>query len=104
MKVENIVSYEVTIAIDTHNTVLKPMLTANVDIVTKQLENVLTIPLETLRVENGDDVVEVLIDEVPTTRKVRVAFRTETQAVITQGIQEHDKVLIPSFEPEKSPH
>jgi len=80
------------------------MLTANVDIVTKQLENVLTIPLETLRVENGDDVVEVLIDEVPKIRKVRVAFRTDTQAVITQGIQEHDKVIIPSFEAEKSPH
>lgn len=104
VKTDNIVSYEVTIAIDTQNKVLKPMLTANVDIVTKQLENVLTIPLETLRVENGDDVVEVLIDEVPTIRKVRVAFRTDTQAVITQGIQEHDKVIIPSFEAEKSPH
>ena len=104
VKTENIVSYEVTIAIDTQNKVLKPMLTANVDIVTKQLENVLTIPLETLRVENGDDVVEVLIDEVPKIRKVRVAFRTDTQAVITQGIQEHDKVIIPSFEAEKSPH
>ena len=104
VKTENIVSYEVTIAIDTPNKVLKPMLTANVDIVTKQLENVLTIPLEALRVENGDDVVEVLIDEVPKTRKVRVAFRTDTQAVITQGIQEHDKVIIPSFEAERPPH
>ncbi len=104
VKTENIVSYEVTIAIDTQNKVLKPMLTANVDIVTKQLENVLTIPLETLRVENGDDVVEVLIDDVPKIRRVRVAFRTDTQAVITQGIQEHDKVIIPSFEAEKSPH
>ena len=104
VKTENIVSYEVTISIDTQNKVLKPMLTANVDIVTKQLENVLTIPLETLRVENGDDVVEVLIDEVPKIRKVRVAFRTDTHAVITQGIQEHDKVIIPSYEAEKSPH
>jgi HlyD family secretion protein len=104
VKTENIVSYEVTIAIDAQNKALKPMLTANVDIVTKQLENVLTIPLETLRVENGDDVVEVLIDEVPKIRKVRVAFRTDTQAVITKGIQEHDKVIIPSFEAEKPPH
>jgi len=104
VKTENIVSYEVTIAIDTPNNVLKPMLTANVDIVTKQLENVLTIPLEALRVENGDDVVEVLVDEIPKTRKVRVAFRTDTQAVITQGIQEHDKVIIPSFEAERPPH
>ena len=65
VKTENIVTYEVTIAIDTPHKVLKPMLTANIDIVTKQLEDVLTIPLEALRVENGDDVVEVLIDKSP---------------------------------------
>jgi HlyD family secretion protein len=104
VKTENIVTYEVTIAIDTPHKVLKPMLTANIDIVTKQLEDVLTIPLEALRVENGDDVVEVLIDKSPQIRKVRVAFRTNSQAVITRGIQEHDQVIIPSYEAEKSPH
>jgi HlyD family secretion protein len=104
VKTENIVTYEVTIAIDTPHKVLKPMLTANIDIVTKQLEGVLTIPLEALRVENGNDVVEVLIDKSPQIRKVRVALRTDTQAVITQGIQEHDQVIIPSYEAEKSPH
>jgi len=104
VKTENIVTYEVTIAIDTPHKVLKPMLTANIDIVTKQLEDVLTIPLEALRVENGDDVVEVLIDESPQIRKVRVAFRTDTQAVITQGIQEHDQVIIPSFKADEPPH
>ncbi|MDH3771240.1 MAG: efflux RND transporter periplasmic adaptor subunit [Nitrospirota bacterium] len=103
VRTENIVTYEVTIAIDTPHKVLKPMLTANVDIVTKQLEDVLTIPLEALRVENGDDVVEVLIDGAPKTRKVRVAFRTDTQAVITQGIQEHDQLIIPSFKADE-PH
>ena len=104
VKTENIVTYEVTIAIDTPHKVLKPMLTANIDIVTKQLEGVLTIPLEALRVENGNDVVEVLIDKSPQIRKVRVAFRTNSQAVITRGIQEHDQVIIPSYEAEKSPH
>jgi HlyD family secretion protein len=104
VKTENIVTYEVTIAIDTPHKILKPMLTANIDIVTNQLENVLTIPLEALRVENGDDVVEVLIDESPQVRKVRVALRTETQAVITRGIQEHDQVIIPSFKADEAPH
>ena len=103
VKTENIVTYEVIIAIDTPHKVLKPMLTANIDIVTKQLEDVLTIPLEALRVENGDDVVEVLIDEAPKTRRVRVAFRTDTQAVITHGIQEHDQLIIPSFKADE-PH
>jgi HlyD family secretion protein len=99
VKEENIVTYDVTIAIEKPNKALKPMLTANVDIVTKRLDDVLTIPLEVLQVENGDDVVEVLTNGTPKSQKVRVAFRTDTQAVITKGLKEHDQVVIPTFKP-----
>ncbi len=97
LKENNLVTYEVSIDIENSHPALKPMLTANIDIETKRLEDVLTIPLEVLLVKNGDDVVEVLTDGQPRTQKVRVALRTDTQAVITQGLQEHDQVLIPSF-------
>ncbi|MDH5426981.1 MAG: efflux RND transporter periplasmic adaptor subunit [Nitrospirota bacterium] len=99
VKEENIVTYDVTIAITEPNQTLKPMLTANVDIVTKRLEDVLMIPLEVLQVKNGDDVVEVLTNGTPKSQKVRVAFRTDTQAVITKGLKEHDQVVIPTFKP-----
>jgi HlyD family secretion protein len=99
VKEENIVTYDVTIAITEPNKALKPMLTANVDIVTKRLDDVLTIPLEVLQVKNGDDVVEVLTNGTPKSQKVRVAFRTDTQAVITKGLKEHDQVVIPTFKP-----
>ena len=94
-----IVTYDVTIAIDDSSKALKPMLTANVDIMTKQLDDVLTIPLEVLQVKNGDDVVEVLTNGTRKQQKVRVAFRTDTQAVITKGLHEHDHVVIPLFTP-----
>ena len=99
VKEANIVTYDVTIAITNSNSSLKPMLTANVDIVTKRLDDVLTIPLEVLQVKNGDDVVEVLTNGFSKSQKVRVAFRTDTQAVITKGLQEHDQVVIPTFKP-----
>jgi HlyD family secretion protein len=99
VKEENIVTYDVTIAITEPNKALKPMLTANVDIVTKRLDDVLTIPLEVLQVKNGDDVVEVLTNGTQKSQKVRVAFRTDTQAVITKGLNEHDQVVIPTFTP-----
>jgi len=99
VKAENIVTYDVTIAIVGSNPALKPMLTANVDIVTKKLDDVLTIPLDVLQVKNGDDIVEVLTNGAAKSQKVRVAFRTETQAVITKGLQEHDQVVIPTFKP-----
>lgn len=99
VKTENIVTYDVTIAITEPNEALKPMLTANVDIVTKRLDDVLMIPLEVLQVKKGEDVVDVLINGTPKRQKVRVAFRTATQAVITKGLKEHDQVVIPTFKP-----
>ena len=97
VKEENIVTYDVTIAIVDSDSALKPMLTANVDIVTKQLDDVLTIPLEVLQVKHGDDVVEILANGTRKNQKVRVAFRTDTQAVITKGLQEHDQVVVPVY-------
>ena len=97
VKKDNIVTYEVTIAIDNPSPDLRPMLTANIDIVTETLDDVLTIPLETLQAERGDDIVDVMTDNGPTKRKVRVAFRTESKAVIAEGLSEGEKVVIPSF-------
>jgi len=102
VKENNLVTYEVSIDIENSHPALKPMLTANIDIETNRLEDVLTIPLEVLRVENGDDVVEVMSEGQPQTRKVRVAFRTDTQAIITKGLHEHDQVVIPSFKKEEA--
>lgn len=99
IKEDNIVTYDVTIAIQDSNRALKPMLTANVDIVTQRLEDVLTVPLEVLKVKNGDDVVDVFSQGKTQTRKVRVAFRTDTEAVITKGLREHDQVVIPEYSP-----
>ena len=103
VKEENIVTYEVAISIENTNPALKPMLTANIDIATQTLEDVLTIPLEVLRVEHGDDMVDVLVDGQPQPRKVRVAIRTDTQAVVTKGLEEHDRVVLPTYK-KPSPH
>ncbi len=99
VKEENIVTYDVTIAIADSSPALKPMLTANVDIVTKRLDDVIIIPLEVLQVKDGDDIVQVFTNGISKSQKVRVAFRTDTQAVITKGLQEHDQVVIPTFKP-----
>ncbi|MGB0909504.1 MAG: efflux RND transporter periplasmic adaptor subunit [Nitrospirales bacterium] len=97
VKTDNIVTYDVTIAIEKPTPDLRPMLTANIDIVTETLNDVLTIPLETLQAKGGDDIVEIMTNGTPTKRKVHVAFRTETQAVIGEGLSEGDQIVIPSF-------
>ncbi|GJL53402.1 MAG: hemolysin D [Nitrospirales bacterium] len=95
---ENIVTYEVTIAIENPTPDLRPMLTANVDIVTESLDDVLTVPLEALQAERGDDIVEVMVNGTPAPRKVQVAFRTESHAVITDGLVEGDNVVMPTID------
>jgi len=100
-KEESIVTYEVTIEIDNTDLSLRPMMTANVDILTEDLTDVIAVPLEILQSEQGDDVVYVQEGDDQVRRKVRVAFRTPTQAVITQGLEEGDRLVVPSFK--KSP-
>lgn len=96
-KVDNIVTYQVTIEIDNKDRTLRPLMTANVDILTNVLENVIAIPLEALRTEKGDDIVYVMANGGRLLRKVRVGLRTASQAVIVHGLQEGETVIIPSL-------
>ena len=101
-KEESIVTYEVTIQIENKDLSLRPMMTANVDILTEDLPDVIAVPLETLQSEQGDDVVYVQEGEKQVRRKVRVAFRTPTQAVITEGLEAGDRLVMPSFKKARS--
>ncbi|MBI4400912.1 MAG: efflux RND transporter periplasmic adaptor subunit [Nitrospirae bacterium] len=96
-KVNGIVTYQVRIEIDNKDQTLRPLMTANVDILTDVLKDVITIPLEALRTEHGDDMVYVMVNGGRLARKVRVGLRTESLAVIVHGLQEGDTVVIPSF-------
>lgn len=96
-KTDSIVTYEVMIEIENKEQQLRPLMTANVDILTNKLSDVITLPLEALRSENGDDIVYVMVDGGRQPRKVRVGLRTESQAVIMHGLQEGETVVIPSF-------
>jgi len=101
-KKESIVTYEVTIQIENKDLSLRPMMTANVDILTEDLPDVIAVPLEILQSEQGDDVVYVQEGEKQVRRKVRVAFRTPTQAVITEGLEAGDRLVMPSFKKARS--
>lgn len=96
-KTDSIVTYEVKIQMENEEQQLRPLMTANVDILTDVLSDVIALPLEALRSNNGDDIVYVIVDGGRQPRKVRVGLRTESQAVIVHGLQEGETVVIPSF-------
>jgi HlyD family secretion protein len=95
-KENNLITYLVTISVDNSENLLRPMMTANVDIVTEALQDVLHLPLEAVRLENGEDVVDLLSTGIRVRRKVRIGLRTESEAVIAHGLQEGDQVILPS--------
>ena len=96
-KTDSIVTYEVKLELENKEQQLRPLMTANVDILTNILPDVIALPLEALRLENGDDMVYVMSNGGRVPRKVRVGLRTESQAVIVHGLQEGETVVIPSF-------
>lgn len=96
-KTDSIVTYEVKIQMENREQQLRPLMTANVDILTDVLSDVIALPLEALRSDNGDDIVYVIVNGGRQPRKVRVGLRTESHAVIVHGLQEGETVVIPSF-------
>jgi HlyD family secretion protein len=96
-KVNGIVYYRVKMEMDNKDSALRPLMTANVDILTNVLTDVIAIPLEALRTEHGDDMVYVMANGGRLPRKVRVGLRTESQAVIVHGLREGETVVIPSL-------
>jgi HlyD family secretion protein len=95
-KADNVITYEVTIEIMNPDQRLMPSMTANVDIITAIEKNVLTLPLIALTKSNGSDA--VLLPGTTAEKKyqrVEVGLKNETVFVITKGLSEGDKVLLP---------
>ena len=95
-KVNNIVTYEVTIELMNSDQRLMPSMTANIDILTRVEKDVLTLPLNALEKAEGK---ERVLYRSPTGerqfRAVEVGAKNETMAVIRDGLQEGDLVVIP---------
>ena len=92
---DNVVTYEVIIGFKDPDQQVKPLMTANVDIITGIYEDVLYLPVEALAQEQGQDVVYVEKGDVRQVQPVRVLTRTETVAVISEGVNEDDRVVLP---------
>lgn len=95
-KADNVITYEVTIEIMNPDQRLMPSMTANVDIITAIEKNVLTLPLIALTKLEGSDA--VLLPGTTAEKKyqrVEVGLKNETVFVITQGLSEGDRVLLP---------
>ena len=78
--------------------ILKPMMTANVDIISKELKNVLYLPREAVRIENNKKFAAILVNETPKEIPVTTGVRNPIHIQILAGLEEGQNVLTGDWE------
>lgn len=95
-KNNNIVTYEVTIEMDNSDQRLKPSMTANIDIITEVAKDVLYLPLIALNQTGGKATVILRLPSGENQlRPITLGLKNETVAVIAEGLQEGNQVVLP---------
>jgi HlyD family secretion protein len=95
----NIVTFLTTIEVEDPNDQMKPAMTANIDIISSELKNVLYVPVEVVSREGSNDVVYMNENGKRVPKKIKITARTESYVVIKEGLAEGDLVLRPRREP-----
>jgi len=99
--VQGVVSFTVTVELTDADEQVKPGMTAAVSIVVDEVQNVLLVPNRAVRLVDGDRVVYVLKDNVPTPITITLGTSSDTMSVLTSGdINEGDLIILnpPSFQ------
>lgn len=98
--VQGVVSFTVTIELTDADELVKPGMTAAVNVVVEEVNDVLLIPNRAVRLADGNRVVYLLVDGVPVQVKVRLGSSSDTMsALIEGGIEAGDLIILnpPSF-------
>jgi HlyD family secretion protein len=93
----NVVTFEVKIEVTSdEKTLLKPEMTANVDIISARKRDALVVPLEAVSIKDGKHFVTLLKTDGVTTesKEVQVGISDDLRIEITDGISEGDTVVL----------
>jgi HlyD family secretion protein len=93
-----VTDYYVTIGLEGRDDIRISM-TANADIIVSSLKDIIYIPLEALKEEDGESYVEVMEDgkEEPVKRSVTIGSSNSSYVQILEGIEEGEKVVVPEL-------
>jgi len=92
---QDVVDFIVTVEMTDADEPVKPGMTAAVNIAVSQLEGVLLIPNRAVRVKDGNRVVYILKDGLPTPVEVTLGASSETNSQVLEGdLQEGDLVVL----------
>jgi HlyD family secretion protein len=89
--------YTVVLSVPNNNNMLKYGMTATAEIIIKNKENVLLLPIEALQSSQGKRYVSLKKADgtVELKHEIKIGIRSKTQVEITSGLKEGDKVVVP---------
>ncbi len=100
---QNVVTYDVVIAIDNREGLLRPDMTTNTTITVAKREKVLAIPNQAVRREDGGRVVFVQEGDRLVRRPVKTGWKDKTYTEILSGLKEGERVVVGEVENGKAP-
>ena len=100
---QNVVDYDVVIAIDNREGLLRPDMTTNTTITVARREKVLAIPNQAVRREDGDRVVFVQEGDRLVRRSVKTGWKDKAYTEVLSGLKEGERVAVGEIENGKAP-
>lgn len=98
--IEGVPTYKTTFNFTENNDKIKSGMTANIDVLTGQKENVLAVPYRAIIAKNNEKIVRVMNGKTIEERKVTLGLRGSDGLVeITSGLREGEKII--TFEKKK---
>ena len=92
---EGVVNFTVTVELTDADSLVKPGMTAGVNIVVQELQDVLLVPNRAVRLVDGERVVYVLENGQPVKKEVRLGSSSDTQSIVAGGdITEGDLIIL----------
>jgi len=95
---QNVVTYDVVIAIDNREGLLRPDMTTNTTITVANREKVLAIPNQAARREDGDRVVFVQEGDRLVRRPVKTGWKDKNYTEVLSGLKEGERVVVGEVE------
>jgi HlyD family secretion protein len=92
---EGVVNFTVTVELTDADSKVKPGMTAGVNIVVQELQDVLLVPNRAVRLVDGERIVYVLENGQPVTKQIRLGSSSDTMSIVASGdVVEGDLIIL----------
>lgn len=90
-----VVNFKVTVELTDADSSVRPGMTAAVNIVVEEMNDVILVPNRAVRLVDNERVVYLLVDGQPVKKEIRLGASSDTMSVVAVGdIQEGDQVIL----------